>query len=273
MTQPLIEKADLEPTVIMNYGDLAGHIETLETAWHKKLPIDNPDARFANGEVQFFAVEKAPQISPHGDLPVVLAIGINYTQNKNCCIWPKPCLGAPGSPAVTISTSTLSPMLREIECAFKAYSSDPMGWVNRCLASDAKIPVPTGYLLIATNFSPLITFKSWQKYDPQYTAALLTLFSSGFEYLDDLMSLLKKNAIMPEVIVGHGLGSEVPVLFRKWQSERNHRRWLLTPNLARPFPNGPNAFFKRQPPPVQVRKVGDSRDHYTEPPEEPELPQ
>jgi hypothetical protein len=252
----------------MDYKTLVGLLLPLEVGWQKRLPLHNPDPRFANGEVQFFAVEKAAKTNPDDDLPVVLAIGINYMQNTKCQIWPTPCLRAHRSPMVT---GTPSRMFGVLNNAFKAYLSDPLDWVNRSLASDVKIPVPHDYILIATNFSPIITFQSWQKYDPQYRANLLTLFSSGFDYLDELMLILKSNKMTPDVIVGHGLHSEVPSLFRKWQDKHSHRPWLLTSNLARPFPMGKNSFYQRPPPPVVVRRIGDSLNHEAELPEEPEM--
>ena len=178
--------------------------------------------------------------------PVVLAIGANYTQRKGSQrVWGKsPYLGEEnGKPRVTPvkSSGNGSIMRRCLDDTFAAYSNNPADWTQRCLASDDAIAVGpqlarSSYILIATNFSPLITYLSWQNYPPQYRAHMLTLFNAGFDYLDNLLAVLNTNGVGIFVHVGHGLHSEVPALFRQWQTKHRIKPWMITANLARPFP-------------------------------------
>src|ERR1035441_324112 len=245
---------------LMKYQQIVPLIEALELKWQSTLRAisTNPDLLIANGQVQFFDIENTPAKAEHDEpginepeRAVVVAVGINYWQNLHRHGWCTPCLGRnPNGSPIAVSSDLPSAMRNHLDQTFAKYVNHPKDWVDRCLASDAGIPVKpvdlqNGYILIATNFSPLITFKPWQEYDPQYRANLLRLFRGGCDYLDDLRTALTAGGINIAVWVGHGLGSEVPVLFGKWQAPHDLAPWIVTSNLGRRLPTGHNVFYVR----------------------------
>jgi hypothetical protein len=81
--------------------------------------------------------------------------------------------------------------------------------------------------LVATNFCPFLTARSWQSYWEPYRAELLVQLDGKFTHLDDLEVLLREKALW----VAHGMNFEVPILFRLWQKQSCVSRWLMTCNL------------------------------------------
>lgn len=242
----------------MNYIQLLTLVEGLETKWLANLDaVSHLDSRIANGEAQFFDIEDAagPKVDS-APVTLVVAIGANFAQKRTSAPWVSPYRKSTGTGKPVVVTLPSSPMRKHLDETFHAYSTDAMGWKVRRLASDENLHLPKHYILIATNFSPLITFEPWQDYSPQYRAHLLTLFRCGFDYLDDLLLTLKRNGIEPPLLVGHGLDSEVPVLFRRWQTTHKLQHWLLTQNMGRPLSAHPNVFYKKSPPvPPPPRKA------------------
>lgn len=238
----------------MTYAQIKALVDALELNWQNRLwnLPGNPDPRIANGQVQFFDAENTPApVGPYIEIPLVVAIGANFAQSTRKCQWFTPYLGLNPTGSPIASSLPTSPMRRCLDEAFTAYAANAQGWVDRCLASAPNIPVgpgqfPRGYVLLATNVSPFITFRPWQEYDEQYRANLLTFFQAGYDYLNALLLQLRAKNIQPTVFVGHNLHSEVPALFRSWQTLNGLEPWLITSNLSqRGFRNGQNAFCNK----------------------------
>jgi hypothetical protein len=129
-------------------------------------------------------------------LPVVLCVGINYGQQggrKNYC----------KGQGLCDDTG-----MRE-----KLQSALTLAKVNVCLDKSH---------LVAANFFPWITLKSWQNVAPNCLVSALLLRSFGFEDpSSDMASLIDR--IEPYCLVFHGSGNAVPMLafetLQKCQSE------------------------------------------------------
>lgn len=236
----------------MKYHELLKLIEDLERKWQRKLKDElscNPDKPMIQGEVQFFSVENVSRhAAPDIELPIIVAVGINYTQSDKRETYP--------TPSVKKSTGNLvedyDPKMRlRLSEAFEVFNRPGMSkkWHERHHASSPSIPVPSdgNYFLVASNFCPFITFYEWtnSERDKCYRSAeranLLCQLDGEFQYLDDLAESLKDSQQV--IWVGHGLHSEVFVLFRLWQRRHKLTPWLLTANLARPYRWGTGAPF------------------------------
>jgi hypothetical protein len=190
-----------------------------------------------NGEVQFASVENSAKGAPDEETEVVVAVGANYTQHTSATVFPTPYLGVDAQDwPVVEDNDNPSMMRRHIDATLAAYSIDKQGWFDRHLASSAGIAPPPKYLLVATNFCPFITYEAWQNYHPTERANLLASFDGEFPQLRDLTSALAEKV---SLWIGHGLNSEVPVVFRCWQRQNRLTPWLLTSNAARPFQSAP----------------------------------
>ncbi len=231
----------------MLYSQLVPIIRALEIRWQTSLK-GNPDPRMANNQIQFFSVEAAPP--PYeGDLPIVIGIGANYAQEKaSSHIWREPYIKGPQGQICVEDKTSPSPMRKHLDATFRAYDADRPAWVDRCIASSAQIPIPKGYILIATNFCPFITYESWAKYKEQYRANLLKHSRFGFPHLDSLLLALSQEGVNVHLFVGHYLECEVPTLFRMWVERNALEPWMLTRNLGWPLQTSPNCFHKAPPP-------------------------
>ena len=179
------------------------------------------------------------------DLPVVVGIGINYGQGSAKYPGFTPYLGRTDEdlPIVEEPLPTglarkrvhPSAMRRMMDLTFDSYSKAPRSWFDRKIASSASIPLPRKsagglyqYHLVATNFCPFITFQEWQTNWEPYRADILSRLDARFSHLDDLAILLRN---YEPVWVAHTICSEVPSLFRLWQTAQGIEPWLLTCNL------------------------------------------
>jgi hypothetical protein len=244
----------------MTYNELVSRIRVFEH-WQQtklrcqlggKMPL--PKIPMCNGQIQFASVENAPGVDGDTDLPVVVGVGINYWQEPLLHSAFDPHLGVDpnGRPRVEDTPAPASKpggltaphaaggsvMRQMVNMTLDSYYSDPEAWTVRQLASSPNISLPSrgnySYLLLATNFCPFLTFESWQDYWEPYRAAWLSVLGGEFVHLDDLRALLPDGFLW----VAHNIGSEVPVLFRLWQTRRCLRNWLLTYNLNRMNPPG-----------------------------------
>lgn len=222
----------------MTYSKLRSLIEQHEARQRAKLrvkmPCRVPNDYLCNGRVQFASIEKATNTS--GDehrASIVVGIGINYAQEFKWYTPHTPWLPAQASGLPGVEDNQSPDMRVVLNETFDAYESDPQMWVDRNLASHLLLPtppIPRNYFLVATNFSPFITYKRWQEYggDPADRAQVLAALDGQMQHLDDLLETLGREVLW----VGHGLGSEAFVLFRQWQQRNSVPHWLLTANLS-----------------------------------------
>jgi hypothetical protein len=229
----------------MNYRELKELIAGYELYQQTKLKSqaagvfkDALTRGMCNGEVQFASIENySKDASEDENLPIVIGVGINYGQQNK----PSPNFFyqhlRDKKGHATMEDKPGSKMREMMDLTFDEYAAYPKPWYDRKLAASQNLIVPqknpkTGkyeYILIATNFCPFLTALAWQnkKYWEPYRAELLVQLDGKFTHLDDLEVLLREKALW----VAHGLGSEVPILFRLWQKQIRVNRWLMTCNL------------------------------------------
>lgn len=225
----------------MKYSELRGLIEHYE-AWQRrklrvKLPGHFPNPDLCNGQIQFASIENATKHSGDEHIaPIVVGIGVNYSQKFERKAPHSPWLPdqPSGLPGVEDHDAKMRAVLNE---TFDAYESNPKLWVDRHLAPEALRQIPPdrknaprrNFFLVATNFSPFVTFQEWQQYDSADRAHVLAALTGQLQHLDDLLAILGKEVLW----VGHGLGAEAFALFRLWQERNSITQWLLTANLSR----------------------------------------
>lgn len=209
-------------------------------------------ANVGGGNVQYVALRAR---NPDPDLPVVVDVGINYTQGP----WAIP------GPNVTAQVGYANE--RRVIDHCNNYRPE---WLNSCLVSPhlpnshlvVALPAADGlcvtdFHLVMTNFSPWITTHSWSTMcyqssglgadllmHPPYTNSNI---GWPFDHLDDLYSVLENDVAL---WIGHGLKT-VPRLFRLFVDKHQIKAWMISANLARPVhPHvvPPNVVPPNQPP-------------------------
>jgi hypothetical protein len=256
----------------MKYSKLKDLLETLEEKVSSPEINERPRGVRKNklSPVQAFALHMQGKqtVDEDRDLPVVIAIGANYAQDK---------VSVP-HPNVEENLSKEKTNFLKGVAVCSANKASKIKWGLRNTASP-KISMPEDFHFVMTNFSLWITEKDWQKlpenqranllskappHDPfdagepdlkayflqnknkgldwkkdeillQYSLDAMAFFVSvsGFPHLDALDRALKKEDTL---WVGHGIGSEVFALFRLWVQKRAVHNWLLLPNLSRAYP-------------------------------------
>lgn len=196
------------------------------------------------GNCQFFALDTTTAANDP-ELPVVIAVGANYTQGRQ---------HLPSEPKS--SPLVAPPWIEEplISCrnqlinGLAAYTSQYKIWQDLAAAG---IKMPTDlkkFHLVMTNFCPWVTDKAagyatsgnWDALSASVQAELLTNAlshqNSASDHLDDLLSEL--NGDENVYWCAHGLHSGVFPLFRMWQRSRQCQlgeRWILLNNLSRRY--------------------------------------
>lgn len=184
-------------------------------------------------------------------LPVVVAVGVNYTQEDR-----GPSTGALYSyegtgegPRIVTGTGSVP----SAAAAISAYNRNPSAWempvaqyycgdagagpyASHCATAQSGLlceepkGLEDGFILIMTNVSPFITRKYWQK-QPEGCKRLIEKWSAN-DYLDDLASMLRDSV---DLWIGHAAkgGTEwVWPPFRLFVKRNGLDSWLLTPNLS-----------------------------------------
>jgi hypothetical protein len=176
------------------------------------------------------------------ELPVVIAVGANYTQNNE--FTPRDVIGSGDVRAKLKSWRTW------LDRGFADYRKNPSLWVKRCAAPSLSLPVPPPgkYHLVMTNFCLWITRRNWSAIQAQIRADLLQnnahfavrpSVAPDWPHLQDL-----HNKLPDSLWVGHGSRTEVFTLFRQFVDKQNNTPWLLTPNVSFHYDYGKWAFLR-----------------------------
>ena len=222
----------------MKYSELLDLLMRLEKKWSQskcKAPdwVRNPD-KFG-GNVQFFALKERKD---DPELPIVIEVGINYTQRKE------------EIPGLAVAEDLNNAPERRL---LEHCNEHRDAWTKSCLVSPA-LPRPLmqkvvskvdgfaveDFHLVMTNFSPWITKESWQSEliesrsagigaylltNPPYNADPLEW---PFPHLDDLKTHLEGHV---DLWIGHGLKAVVP-LFGLFVRRHRLQNWLMCGNTA-----------------------------------------
>jgi hypothetical protein len=200
------------------------------------------------GSVQFGAVDgrHRSSLSP---LPVVVAIGINYTQGGVESDGELVPFRSDSEPAATVRNTD---SVAAVAMAVAAFNRNKDAWLNPkdtgayrsplgSFASDARATegVVGEFILVMTNLCPFITRLRWQcqaKRTPEACSYLLQTWPNT-PYLDDLYQALGCSV---DLWIGHSAKAGThwvwPAflgLMRKWHCNN----WLLTPNLSKTAAN------------------------------------
>lgn len=163
-------------------------------------------------------------------LPVVIAVGGNYTQAKT--VVPRDLTPPHGV------LDDLAACRKNLSTALQVYNTHKHLWWENSAASHSVLSPPKEFHLVMTNFCLWITKNSWQNTGAATRTALLEcnpLFNNKSTLPGDwahLIALRDALAGIDVLWVGHGIHCEVFALFRQFMREVPGQRWLLLPNLA-----------------------------------------
>jgi len=195
------------------------------------------------GSVQFGAVDGF-QRNNAARLPVVAAIGINYTQggtqSEKELVPYSSRVDKPGTVRDTRSREAVALAIAAFNRNKNAWLTSPPSTAykspNGTFASSASAAdtVGGGFILLMTNLSPFITKSKWQdqvKQTPKACRYILETWPNT-RYLDDLFLAFGESI---DLWIGHSSihGTDwVWPDFLKLMMRWNAKNWLLTPNLS-----------------------------------------
>lgn len=194
------------------------------------------------GGVQFGALDRTHRDAPRG-LPVVVAIGINYTQGGIESAGDLvPYQSSKDKPGTIRGTGSYHAAV----AAIAAFQRNRTAWLTAsslgpCTSprgtfvsnADAANAVTDGFILLMTNLSPFITKLKWQEQIKKTPVACRYILDTwpNRRYLDDLFCAIGTSAAL---WIGHSsiYGTEwVWPDFLKLMACWNVKNWILTPNL------------------------------------------
>lgn len=195
---------------------------------------------YLRGSIQCFAVDRPRAATEDALLPVVCAVGVNYTQN-GCCrteLFPYEEGGA-GVIRATASTSSVISVVsayernRDTWVSRKAVKPEsPLEFYGSPDATAKTGPLTKGaFILIMTNLCPFITMTEWAK-QPRSVSARLLQECSAYDHMDDLYDLLGADV---DLWIGHSaIGGThwVWPAFASFVRRRGIQEWLLTFNIS-----------------------------------------
>lgn len=200
----------------------------------------------ANGGVQFVSIEpgqstertrrKSCSEEPLPDdervLPVVVGVGINYGQNTTALQRLRRWLVNEENEQPTIID--YAPQMRmALNKTLGAYHRNRDAWNGsrpgkRAQASNIPVEPGSDYILVATNFCPLITLKPWGEYGATAVEPLLAATGEG-AYLKSLVSIMGSYA---DLWVGHGKDHWSRFERLRCDSGNAMKSWMLAFNLS-----------------------------------------
>jgi hypothetical protein len=242
----------------MKYSELENLLACLERSARVNPSILSGNAakgvyRDANNFLlqQFFALDNSLlKSNADVDYPLVITIGVNYTQGSS----PKP-PKLPQHPKLPTKnkfaltalpvSDDLSAERRLLEICMVDYIQRYQVWHDNGNASSAtldfsdlfsrKTDTSLPFHMVMTNLCGWITTESWSNIWETVGRMATTEFvsagflPSSFMHLDELKEQLLES---PVLWVAHGLDSEAPPLARRFFAKHNIRNWMITPNLG-----------------------------------------
>jgi hypothetical protein len=194
------------------------------------------------GGVQFGALDRTHRNSLRG-FPIVVAIGINYTQGGIESTGELvPYQSSKDKPGTIRGTGSYHAAV----AAIAAFHRNRTAWLTAASLGPCKSPrgmfasnaeaadgVTDGFILLMTNLSPFITKLKWQEQIKKTPAACRYILDTwpNRQYLDDLFCGIGTSTAL---WIGHSsiYGTEwVWPDFLKLMARWNVKNWLLTPNL------------------------------------------
>ena len=208
-----------------------------------------PITEHISGGVQFGVIDDLHKQNSE-NMPVVCAIGINYTQKDQV---PNNLYSYTGGNSTNILVSSKTGCNLATALVIAAYNRNKSSWENpppgvkpvstngrygsanatdtsQLLAPDAQ-NIKQSFILIMTNFCPFITRKKWSEINNvDVQNALLATYNNS-QYLDDLFRAIGADV---DLWIGHSAIYGTDWVWPKFNEFVNHNgieHWLLTPNL------------------------------------------
>lgn len=223
----------------MKSSTLKPLLETLEQKWFARLQGSLPSLPpqlqpIANGHAQFFSVEELSP--PDQDVPLIVAVGINYDQGASKASFPSLTHWLSSRPPGTnwVVDNTWPQMRRALIAAIADYLSAPATWVKNGYASSAHLlpphwhgltqPQPQPYILAMTNISPFLSQKQWTKHSSVERRNALKAWDPN-QHICDLINKLGDEV---DLWVVHGIDE----LWPRFSKSSSIGKWILTPNLS-----------------------------------------
>jgi hypothetical protein len=166
----------------LTFSTLKSSLEELEQkAFAELLALPEASTAISNGasgEVQFFVVQKPSEADHNEPLPVVVAIGNNYTQSKRSSLPLDHYIQTATSKTAWVEDSKLGmDMRRPLEFAWSACLRNPSSWTSGPHpAASALVSQPSTYILVVSNFSPFLTKSLWMDLKRRERDALLAMW-------------------------------------------------------------------------------------------------
>lgn len=215
---------------MIGYSDLHARLIALERGISSALPAAFTGSAYVRtnlSPVQGFALDSSNK--DRGKLPIVVALGSNYTQGKEKC----PRDSANRLPAVEDNLSLCRARVHE---AFNALNTS---WFSCGKASSGLSSVGwEDWHLVMTNFCLWNTTVRWQQIpgadrkgllqnSPVYSSARTC--SAPWPHLSAVAGALSG---LPVLWIAHGIHSEVFELFDQFRNQLANPAWIKTPNLS-----------------------------------------
>lgn len=222
------------------------HVKKLAQSFVCTQPLES----CITGQVQFAAIDPRHKTKEQ-QLPVVVLIGINYTQDATPGYELRHYLGTLNEPSVTQKAGCITPTALVIA----AYNRNIKAWVSpraqlydNCDilsygARDATLrsgltgtdgdTFKNGFHLIVTNFCPFITRLMWREQaerNPDECSFLLRNWSSE-RYLDRFNEEMGESV---DLWIGHAAKDRTSWVWPRFMDFVNRhgiKEWLLTPNI------------------------------------------
>ena len=186
-----------------------------------------PAVRSILSPAQGFALDR--ETAPYdGELPVVVAVGANYTQGNVKC--PRD-----NAAAAILVEDDLRQCRQRVIDALDVLTNQ---WIPLGKASSTAIGFPTNFHLVMTNFCLWNTEMKWQSIPATMRCKLLgsnptfhskPTTSPNWPHLYEQKSKLYSTRVL---WIAHGIHSEVFDLFQAARPILGIRDWMMTPNLS-----------------------------------------
>jgi hypothetical protein len=238
------------------FSRLARHLAELEQSYFERLrdtfAWTEGLRSCITGAVQFAAIDTLHRQS-NATLPVVCAVGVNYTQGGIESTDGIIRFHTPAQkPSVELNTSSR----KAVALAISAYNRNAGAWVNPIpsirpsspvnayasagatrdsgLTSEIAADLNDGFILVMTNVCPFISRFEWKKQIRKTAVECLAIVNEWprDQYLEDLY---KRIGASVDLWIGHSAihGTDwVWPKFVDFTKRNNVKNWLLTPNIS-----------------------------------------
>ena len=232
------------------FTEIRAKLEALEARHVAQLTVPDGAQPALHGSARFYGLSREHRNTVER-MPVVVCVGVNYTQHSWCRLTLPAIVHEPSGSKILPSTpippetvvDELGNSSRAVNMLLDVYRHNHETWMAkpgedprsplRTYASAGVAGVPDGpFLLVMTNVTPFITWKYWQdqvKITPEACDALVNE-GTGTTHLDALTKELDVDLWIGHSAIG---GTQwVWPTFAKLVQHHNLRRWLLTCNVS-----------------------------------------